>query len=215
MLTDQNGCIDSTTITVTQPAAFTAVASITSPIACNGGQATIVVSANGGVAPFTGTGTFVVSAGTYTYTLTDANGCVATTTINVTQPATLVLSATLVNPILCHGDSALITIGASGGSPAYSGVGNYLVPAGNYTYYVSDVNGCNDSIQIQVTQPALLTSSVSSTNVTCNGANNGSAIVFYSGGTAPLSVVWSNGSTLDSISSLPIGNYSVAVTDAN
>jgi gliding motility-associated-like protein len=215
VLTDQNGCIDSTTITVTQPAAFTAVASITSPIACNGGQATVVVSANGGVAPFTGTGTFVVSAGTYTYTLTDANGCVATTTINVTQPATLVLSATLVNPILCHGDSALITIGASGGSPAYSGVGNYLVPAGNYTYYVSDVNGCNDSIQIQVTQPALLTSSVSSTNVTCNGANDGSAIVFYSGGTAPLSVLWSNGSTLNSISNLTPGNYSVAVTDAN
>ncbi|MCF8220304.1 MAG: gliding motility-associated C-terminal domain-containing protein [Cryomorphaceae bacterium] len=215
VLTDQNGCIDSTTITVTQPAAFTAVASITSPIACNGGQATVVVSANGGVAPFTGTGTFVVSAGTYTYTLTDANGCVATTTINVTQPAALLLSATLVNPILCHGDSALITIGASGGSPAYSGVGNYLVLAGNYTYYVSDVNGCNDSIQIQVTQPALLTSSVSSTNVTCNGANDGSAIVFYSGGTAPLSVLWSNGSTLNSISNLTPGNYSVAVTDAN
>jgi gliding motility-associated-like protein len=215
VLIDQNGCIDSTTITVTQPAAFTAVASITSPIACSGGQATVVVSANGGVAPFSGTGTFTVSAGTYTYTLIDANGCVATTTINVTQPTPLVLSATIVNPILCHGDSALISIGASGGTPAYSGIGNYLVPAGNYTYIVSDLNGCNSTIGIQVTQPTLLTSSVASTNISCNGANDGSAIVFYSGGTAPLSPLWSTGATSNSINNLAPGNYSVTITDAN
>ena len=215
VLIDQNGCIDSTTITVTQPAAFTAVASITSPIACSGGQATVVVSANGGVAPFSGTGTFTVSAGSYTYTLIDANGCVATTTINVTQPTPLVLSATIVNPILCHGDSALVSIGASGGTPAYSGTGNYLVPAGNYSYIVSDLNGCNNTIGIQVTQPTLLTSSVASTNISCNGANDGSAIVFYSGGTAPLSPLWSTGATSNSINNLAPGNYSVTITDAN
>ena len=215
VLIDQNGCIDSTTITVTQPAAFTAVASITSPIACSGGQATVVVSANGGVAPFSGTGTFTVSAGSYTYTLIDANGCVATTIINVTQPTPLVLSATIVNPILCHGDSALVSIGASGGTPAYSGTGNYLVPAGNYSYIVSDLNGCNNTIGIQVTQPTLLTSSVASTNISCNGANDGSAIVFYSGGTAPLSPLWSTGATSNSINNLAPGNYSVTITDAN
>ena len=173
------------------------------------------MSANGGVAPFSGTGTFTVSAGSYTYTLIDANGCVATTTINVTQPTPLVLSATIVNPILCHGDSALVSIGASGGTPAYSGTGNYLVPAGNYSYIVSDLNGCNNTIGIQVTQPTLLTSSVASTNISCNGANDGSAIVFYSGGTAPLSPLWSTGATSNSINNLAPGNYSVTITDAN
>ena len=215
VLIDQNGCIDSTTITVTQPAAFTAVASITSPVACNGGQATVVVTGTGGTAPYTGTGTFIVTPGTYTYTIIDANGCSATTTITVTQPAVLSATATIISPILCNGGTAQVQVSAIGGSLPYSGTGIFTVVSGTFNYLVTDVNGCNDSIQIQVSQPALLTSSVSSTNVTCNGANDGSAIVFYSGGTAPLSVLWSNGSTLDSISSLPFGNYSVTVTDAN
>ncbi|NDA80790.1 MAG: hypothetical protein EBX92_06680, partial [Actinobacteria bacterium] len=80
-LTDQNGCTGTTTLVVPQPAPFIATATVTVPIACNGGQATVVVTGTGGTAPYTGTGTFVVSAGTYTYTLIDANGCSATTTI--------------------------------------------------------------------------------------------------------------------------------------
>ncbi|MFM7595672.1 MAG: gliding motility-associated C-terminal domain-containing protein [Flavobacteriales bacterium] len=214
-LVDQNGCIDATTISVTQPPAFTAVATVTSPIACNGGQATVVVTANGGTAPYTGTGTFTVNAGNYTYTLIDANGCTATTTITVTQPAALTATATIVNPILCNGGQATVQVSANGGTAPYAGTGIFNVISGNYNYIVSDVNGCNASVSINVPQPSVLQSSVAQTNVTCNGANNGSAIVFYSGGTNPISVLWSNGATSNSISNLSPGNYTVTVSDAN
>jgi gliding motility-associated-like protein len=215
VLIDQNGCVDSTTITVTQPAAFTAVASITSPIACNGGQATVVVTGTGGTAPYTGTGTFIVTPGTYAYTIIDANGCSATTTITVTQPAVLSATATIISPILCNGGTAQVQVSAIGGSLPYSGTGIFTVVSGTFNYLVTDGNGCNANTSISVPQPPLLVTNVVSTNITCFGANNGSAIVFNSGGVAPLSVLWSNGSTSNSIAGLSPGNYSVTVTDAN
>ncbi len=70
------------------PAAVTASSSNT-PILCNGGSSTVTVSATGGTPPYHGTGTFSRSAGTYSYTVTDANGCTATTTGNITQPSAL------------------------------------------------------------------------------------------------------------------------------
>jgi gliding motility-associated-like protein len=215
VLTDQNGCIDSTTINVTQPAAFTASATITSPIACNGGQATVVVAGTGGTAPYTGTGTFIVTPGTYTYTLIDANGCSATTTITVTQPAVIAASATIISPILCNGGTAQVQVSAIGGSLPYSGTGIFTVVSGTFNYLVTDANGCNANTSISVPQPTLLVTNVVPTNITCFGTNNGSAIVFNSGGVAPLSILWSNGSTSNSIAGLSPGNYSVTVTDAN
>ncbi|NBV68260.1 MAG: hypothetical protein EBR74_06955, partial [Flavobacteriia bacterium] len=214
-LTDQNGCTGSTTINVTQPAPFIATATITSPVPCNGGQATVVLSASGGTAPYTGTGTFNVTAGTYTYTIVDANGCIATTTITVSQPAVLIASATLLSPILCNGGNALVQVSATGGTAPYVGTGNFTVVAGSYTYLVTDANGCTNSTSISVTQPSLLVSNVVPTQITCFGANNGAAIVFYSGGTAPYSVLWSNGLTTNSVNNLAPGNYTVNVSDAN
>ncbi|NDB35141.1 MAG: hypothetical protein EB023_07295, partial [Flavobacteriia bacterium] len=214
-LTDLNGCTDSTTINVPQPAPFIATATITNPIACNGGQATVVVSGSGGTAPYTGTGTFVVSPGTYTYTLVDANGCTTSTTITVTQPSVLTATATIISPILCNGGNAQVQVTASGGTAPYTGDGTFTVVSGNYTYPVSDANGCNTSVSINVPQPSLLVSNVIPTNITCFGANNGSAIVFNSGGTPPISILWSTGATTNSISNLAPGNYNVTVTDAN
>ena len=57
-----------------------------SAILCHGGTSTVTVSATGGATPYSGTGTFTRSAGTYSFTVTDANSCTATTTGNITQP---------------------------------------------------------------------------------------------------------------------------------
>ncbi len=86
IVTDANGCTATTSITVTQPSALTASSSSTS-ILCNGGSSTVTVTASGGTAPYTGTGTFTVTAGTHSYIVTDSNGCTSSTTIVVTQPA--------------------------------------------------------------------------------------------------------------------------------
>jgi uncharacterized repeat protein (TIGR03803 family) len=63
------------------------------PSTCNGGPATVIVSATGGVTPYAGTGTFSATTGDHTYTVTDANGCSGSTTITVTAPAPIVVTA--------------------------------------------------------------------------------------------------------------------------
>jgi hypothetical protein len=55
-------------------------------IDCFNGTTNVLVIATGGVAPYTGTGTFNVGSGTYTYNITDANGCAGSTTITIASP---------------------------------------------------------------------------------------------------------------------------------
>src|SRR5258705_9087918 len=64
----------SNSVTITIPTAVTPSSSNT-PILCHGGSSTVTVSATGGSPPYTGTGTFSRSAGTYSFTVTDAHSC--------------------------------------------------------------------------------------------------------------------------------------------
>jgi hypothetical protein len=78
-------------------------AAVAGKVLCHGGTTTINVTGTGGAMPYTGTGTFTVGAGTYSYTVTDANGCMSTTKVTVAQPAALVATASNNNPQLYFG----------------------------------------------------------------------------------------------------------------
>nr|MBK9650020.1 T9SS type A sorting domain-containing protein [Bacteroidota bacterium] len=86
---------------------------------------------------------------------------------------------------------------------------------GTYTVIVTDVTGCTASSVNIITAPNALTATCTSTNVTCNIANNGTASVSSSGGSGNSSYSWSNGSTGTFVSGLSQGTYTVTVTDAN
>jgi hypothetical protein len=58
-------------------------------ITCFGGSTSVVVTATGGTEPYSGTGTFTVSAGPYSFTVTDAIGCSSTVSGTISQPAAL------------------------------------------------------------------------------------------------------------------------------
>ncbi len=158
-VTDFNGCQKSITINVTEPPLLQVTAVVTTPISCFGGNATVTVSAIGGVQNYTGTGTFSVPAGNnIPFTVTDANGCSNTVLLNITQPTLLVASATVTSPILCNGGTGVITISGTGGTPyatgpLYSGTGPITVSAGSGTYTISDANGCSASVPFTITQP--------------------------------------------------------------
>jgi gliding motility-associated-like protein len=158
-VTDFNGCQKSITINVTEPPLLQVTAVVSTPISCFGGNATVTVSAIGGVQNYTGTGTFSVPAGNnIPFTVTDANGCSNTVFLNITQPTLLVASATVTSPILCNGGTGVITISGVGGTPfatgsLYSGTGPITVSAGSGTYTISDANGCSASVPFTITQP--------------------------------------------------------------
>ena len=88
------------------------------------------------------------------------------------------------------------------------------LPAGTYTVVVTDVNQCSAEGTFQVTEPPVLAVQMQSVDASCNDAN-GSATAIPSGGTAPYTYLWSNGSTSSQISGVPGGSYDVVVTDLN
>ena len=125
----------------------------------------------------------------------------------------------------CNGqDNGLITAVVSGGSGNYNyewstGEINSAIPLlspGIYSVIVSDENGCMiEESQIEISEPEEIIISSFTTNVSCNGAFDGSIDLDISGGTGDYSFYWSNGQTTEDIFDIGAGVYSVIVTDSN
>ncbi len=158
-------------------AAQIAVSGITqSPIACNGGNATVTITATGGAAPlvyiFDGTsnstGVFTHAAGVaIPYIITDQNDCApATGTFDVVQPAIISVSNVGQSTIACNGGTATVTITATGGTAplsytfdgATNNTGIFTHAAGiNLAYSVTDANSCNPATgTFTVVEPAII-----------------------------------------------------------
>lgn len=171
---------------------------------------------------FTGLG-----AGSYTVSVTDANGITATgnNIFTVVQPTQIVVS-TSATDVNCFGgsDGSASIANISGGVPSYTilwsngDTTNSLsgLSAGTYQGVVTDSLGCTMPYSVVVGQPTLLTSSTSVTNVSCYGGSNGSATVTPQGGTAPYTILWDNGSTAFTRTGLSANvAYTAVVTDAH
>lgn len=202
-VTDNGGCYNHDTVEITQPTKLVVHDNI-DPILCNGGNATINVTASGGTSPYTGTGSLMRPAGTSTITVSDANGCSATDTVHITQPTAIIVSDT-VHPIPCNNDAEII-VTASGGTGPYTGNGNIFRPTGNYNLTVTDANGCRASANASVNQPPALSLRVNVTAVPCFGDSSTISIGAL-GGTQPY--------TGTGTFTRPAGNYIFDVTDSS
>ncbi|MEQ8625655.1 MAG: PKD domain-containing protein [Vicingaceae bacterium] len=233
-LSDANSCSTTAVAIITEPIALTALTGDTINVSCNGlsdGQAN--VSASGGTLPYTYlwsdsqvTDTaFNLSAGSYTVTVSDSNNCSTTANFLITEPNLLTTATSVLTNVSCQGlmdASGYVT--ANGGTSPYT----YLwsnnqssdttrnLSAGNYIVTVSDANACFTIDSINISQPAALgTSFTSSNNVSCFNQSDGSATITASGGTTPYTYFWSNNDSTASINGLDAGTYFVIVSDAN
>src|SRR5574343_439682 len=232
---------DGCTSTFTTPITVTPLPSLSTTkvdVACNGGTTgSINLTVSSGTAPYsylwsngsTSEDLSSLPAGTYSVTVTDANGCTGTTTVTITQPsAPLTLSFTQTNVLCFGGSTGAIDLSVSGGTAPYTyswsngSVTQDLnsLPAGTYTVNVHDANGltggCAATTSVTITQPAAAISlTFTKVNVLCNGGSTGSIDLSVAGGTAPYTYVWSNGATTEDLSALAAGTYTVVVTDAN
>lgn len=213
-VTDINGCQVTGSGTITEPTVLTA-SGTPGTISCNGGTTTITITASGGTTPYTGTGTFTLGAGPYSYTVTDFNGCTATVSGTVTEPTPLTTSATE-GTITCNGGTTSVTVTASGGTPTYSGDGTFTVSAGPYSYTVTDGGGCTSTVTGTIAEPApIVPSIVNQTNVTCNGASTGSVTIGATGGSGSYTYdIGSGPQGSGAFSGLAAGSYTVTVADA-
>ncbi|SFO41080.1 SprB repeat-containing protein, partial [Paenimyroides ummariense] len=221
-------------VTIDEPDALVSNMASTS-ITCNGANnGSVVLAPTGGVAPYTylwDTGATTSSitnlpAGTYSVTITDANGCTLTETATITDPAVLAIASSSHTDVTWYGgNDGSATVSVTGGTAPYtyswspSGGTNATATgliAGNYTVTVTDANGCTVTESFTVIQPIpLMVQSVSQTNVKCNGASDGTATIVAMGGNAPYTYLWSpSGGTNATATGLAAGTYSVLVTDS-
>jgi gliding motility-associated-like protein len=231
---DANNCTATSSINITQPPVLT-LSVTTSSIACNLGTSTITATSSGGSpsyqyklnnGSYQASGAFANNiSGTYTITVKDANNCTLSTTITITQPTPLTLAVTA-NPILCNANTTAINATGNGGTPGYQyslnggalqSSGNYSnVVSGSYTVVVQDANGCTKSTVLAISQPPLLTVSLSSTAIACNG--NFSTITATGAGGVPVFQYAINGGSYQSsnvFASIAAGSYTITIKDAN
>ena len=230
-ITDDNSCqiIVNTTVTSISDLEVTLTST---PITCFGeSTATATVIPNGGIEPYeylwsndatTATITELVSGVTYSYTVTDNNGCVSIGTFAYSDTLTpLEINETTTAP-LCNGDEGTITIWVVGGIGPYEflwSTGSIMntidALSGSYVVTVTDDLGCTTSTSIAIDEPVPLNLSlINITNPTSTN-DNGSIEIGIDGGTEPYSILWSNGANSVTINGLSADEYTVTVTDIN
>jgi len=87
--------------------------------------------------------------------------------------------------------------------------------AGTYTYTVIDCDGTVIGGSVTISEPAPIIVSSSTTDVTCNGMCDGTATITPTGGCAPYSYLWFDGTVNPTSSGLCAGIYNYIVTDCN
>ena len=231
-LTDANGCFGSASVTITEPTVLQSSITNTTDVACfgdNSGTATAL--ATGGTAPYNynwnnGDNVAIADsllAGTYTVTITDANGCITNDAATINQPQLpLTVVPNMVTDVACNGTATgSASILPSGGTSGYSYLwsngdttilsSNLL--AGNYDVTVTDAHGCMATTAINITQPSILAATTSTTAVSCNGGNDGTATALPTGGVSGYTYLWNFNDTAATVTNLAAGSYTVTITD--
>ena len=244
--TDAGGLTFDKTLTITiTNVTITVSASATTNVTCNGGSNGVITVSGvvGGTANYTyskdGTNYQAsnvfsgLTAGSYTIYAKDSFNEVGSTSVSVTQPTVVSVSASGTNPT-CNDstDGSVSVTSASGGSGSgytyskdgttyqagttFSNLGN-----GTYTIFAKDSNGCIGSTSVTLNR-TIVAATITQNGTTCNGGSDGSIVVSnLSGGQGgPYSTkLNSNGTyqvitTTRTYSSLTAGTYTIFVKDS-
>lgn len=242
IVTDINGCVKTASIDIGEPPPLNILILNTQSVSCNGGNdGSANVLGVGGVGGFTyqwnpgGFNTPNISnlqAGTYTVFVTDANNCVKDTTITITEPPALTLTAVEQQSVLCYGAyNGIASCTVTGGMPNYNytwydAQGNIVsitytasnLGAGNYTVVVKDANNCTIQSAVQMVQPPPINFTISQQvdNTGCLGISSNTVYIYASGGVGNYTYT-SIPAGITSSANINVlqGTYTITVGDAN
>jgi hypothetical protein len=169
--------------------------------------------------------------GRYTLTVTDANGCSASSYVDVVIHDLPVITPAVTNPV-CNGDLGSISLSVTGSSPytynwkkddvAFPSTASSVtgLSPGIYLAKVTDGNGCESSMTMNIIEPPVLIIGAVSSNTSSATTNDGKIDITANGGVKPYTYTCSNGSSgsLDAagkatLSGLAPNNYNITVTD--
>ena len=232
LVTDAHACETTMDVSINQAGSLALMINSTD-VACNGAQTgSVQLTIEGGMPPYmiqwnNGATTASISniaAGDYSVVVTDANACETTAIVTINQATAISVTANTSN-ISCNNENdGSIDLVIQGGTIPYTilwnngATGSNLsqLAAGTYAAVITDANGCTSEInQLIISEPSLLNVAISSTDLSCQNQQNGTASALATGGTAPYTYAWNTGANTTSIDGLTAGNYSVVITDAN
>lgn len=198
-------------------------------VECTGqgtGQLSVAAVGGSGIYTFQGNtdGEILATGDNYLVIVTDDSGCevsVSGTANCGVSDCVLTTEITGTN-ISCNGaNNGTASVSANSDAVTYLWSNGATTPEitqlsqGIYTVTVTTIDGCPSSQNITIYEPTVLSSNPTVTNETAFGANDGTLSANPTGGTAPFSYSWSNGSSAGTQNGLSPGDYSVTITDVN
>ncbi|REJ80583.1 MAG: T9SS C-terminal target domain-containing protein, partial [Bacteroidetes bacterium] len=135
--------------------------SVLNHVSCFGeSDGAVSVTATGGTGPYTISGTTTgLSQGTYTFMVTDVNGCTSTCTVTINEPTKVEASSTASTPANCGSSDGSASVTATGGAGGYSyswspggqtgSTATGLAP-GVYTVTITDADNCTGTATVTV-----------------------------------------------------------------
>lgn len=157
VISDANACLDTVFFEIQEyPPLYFDISS--SGIQCNGDKAEIIINANGGTQPISGTGIFNVYAGSHQFELIDMLGCSIDTTLLITEPPAILVQAVVSDETGSGASNGAIQLTISGGTPGYAILWNHGettedisgLSAGTYLVTITDSNNCEESREFEV-----------------------------------------------------------------
>lgn len=234
-ITDANGCSASQQAQVQLIAGPQATLAAQTDAYCNNADGSVSISVSAGTAPLsyqwshnTALNTPVatgLSAGNYSVTVSDANGCTAQLSAEIQDIPGFVMNDPVVQDAACGSDDGQISLAPNGGQAPFqyewshdAGLNGPVagsLPADIYTIQITDAAGCAQTLTVAVQNTDGPQATVESAQNPSCGNDNGSISIAVSSGQAPYEFLWSNGFTGQSASDLAAGIYTISVTDAN
>jgi gliding motility-associated-like protein len=241
---DDNGCEETSSITLDEPPTISVSVGTPTPIDCINTTSSVDATGSGGTPSYTynwsngdtGSTLNTTTAGTYTVTVTDTNGCEDETDVTIVDNSLPPPDATIAGSgIICPGTGTTvdITVTFVGTGPwtfTYTDGTNpvtittsdnpytiTIFEPGTYVLVDVEESGCVGNVN----GSADITTSIVSIDVTesdllCNGDTNGSITVNGTGGLSPYSYTWSDPALSGNVlTNLSAGTYDVTVSDAN
>ena len=218
IVTDTNGCTKVDSFIISEPSQISVLVD-TFRVSCAGfsdGSASLNIS--GGTAPYIedwgGNNPLALDTGTFLFIVIDSNNCQYQGQAIITEPNPIIVNE-FTTDVSCFGLSdGVVLLQINGGTAPYNedwGVNNPLaLSQGNYSYTITDINGCTQNNYISINQPNELLVTTTVVDVSCFGSSDGSIYLNINGGTAPYTENWAANNPL----LLSAGTYNFIVTDS-
>jgi PKD repeat protein len=237
-ITDANGCTSTANASISENGGAVLALNTVTNVTCNGGNnGSIDINVSGGSAPYTylwSNSAAVqdpssLTAGSYSLTVTDNNGCHSILNVTINQPSAINVTTSVVTSPTCGNFDGSAKATATGGSGPYT----YLwdnnsgdqttqtatnLPAGSYEVVVTDASGCTQTQVVNLSNSNAPNITAVISDVSCFGGSNGGVNVTVTGGTSPYLYTWSvppPQTNLQDVTGLSAGSYFLFVNDAH